>query len=237
MSEQHKVSAEMQSAFVDGQLDAAEWERVAARIEGDAQLREDLGALRTVKDMVQHAYAVPPARPHRAGRGILHRWTAVAAASAVFSVAGWFGHAWWSGDPQQDPSAGYALRGDWRSLDRNHVLVHVSSGRREALVTALDEVEDVLRSARSTHRSIEVEIVANGTGLDLLHAGVTPYAARVAAMRAEFPNLGLVACGQTVQRLREQGIAIELLPGTEVAPSALDQVVKRLQTGWVYVRA
>ena len=110
-------------------------------------------------------------------------------------------------------------------------------GGVKALVTALDEVEDVLRSARSTHRSIEVEIVANGTGLDLLHAGITPYAARVAAMRAEFPNLGLVACGQTLQRLREQGIAVELLPGTEVAPSALDQVVKRLQTGWVYVRA
>ncbi|TAK87667.1 MAG: hypothetical protein EPO20_03380 [Betaproteobacteria bacterium] len=237
MSEEHRVSAEMQSAFVDGQLDAAEWERVAGRIEGDARLREDLCALRTVKDMVQRAYAEPPAWRDRAGREPLRRWIPLAAASAMFSVAGWFGHAWWSDEAQGDPVAGYALRGDWRSLDRNHVLVHVSSGRPEALGTALDEVEDVLRSARTAHRSIEVEIVANSTGLDLLHAGNTPHATRVAAMRAEFPNLKLVACGQTLQRLRENGISVELLPGTEVAPSALDQVVKRLQIGWVYVRA
>lgn len=237
MSEEQRVSAEMQSAFVDGQLDTAEWELVAGQIEGNAQLREDLCALRTVKDMVQRAYAVPPARLGRTGREPLRRWMAVAAASVLFSVAGWLGHAWWSDDPQRDPAAGYALRGDWRSLDRNHVLVHVSSGRTEALATALDEVEDALRSARTALRSIEVEIVVNSTGLDLLRAGITPYAARVAAMRTEFPNLRFVACGQTLQRLREQGLAVELLPGTEVAPSALDQVVKRLQTGWVYVRA
>ena len=237
MSEEHRVSAEMQSAFVDGQLDSAEWERIAGRIEGDARLREDLCALRTVKEMVRHAYAVTPARPGRSAREPLRRWMAVAAAGAVFSLAGWFGHAWWGADPQRDPAAGYALRGDWRSLDRNHVLVHVSSGRSEALAAALDEVEDALRSARAARRGIEIEIVVNGTGLDLLRTGITPYAARVAAMRAEYPNLGFVACGQTLQRLREQGLAVELLPGTEVAPSALDQVVKRLQTGWVYVRA
>jgi DNA-directed RNA polymerase specialized sigma24 family protein len=34
-----------------------------------------------------------------------------------------------------------------------------------------------------------------------------------------------------------KGRQLTLLPGTEVAPSALDEVVKRLRDGWVYVRA
>ena len=98
-------------------------------------------------------------------------------------------------------------------------------------------MEDLLRAARIEERSIKVEIVANREGLDLLRARVSPYADRLAELRARYANLELVACGQTVRKLRERGASVELLPGTEVAPSALDEVVRRLRDGWVYVRA
>lgn len=236
MNEERRISAEMQNAFLDGQLDAPEWERVAAQIEADAPLREDLGALRTVKDMVRHAYAVPPA-PSRRGFGRAGAsWQALAAASIAFAVAGWLGHAWWSRVPELDPASAYALRAHPVALDRGQVLVHVSSGEREALGRALDEVEDLLRAARRERRNMEIEVVANRTGLELLEAKVSPFAARIAALRAEYANLRFIACGQTLRRLSEGGRSVELLPGTEVAPSALDQVVKRLQDGWVYVR-
>jgi uncharacterized protein len=243
MSEERKVSDELRGAFVDGQLDAAEWARIAEQAERDAALREDVYELRMLKDMVRHAYAVPPARPPRARPSAALGWKALAAAAVIFAAAGWFGHAWWAGGPALDPASAYALRGDWhalrgdwRTLDANRVLVHVSSGRREALAAALDEVEDLLRSARAARRSIEVEIVANSTGLDLLRADASPYAARIAALRREFPELGLVACGQTLERRRAGGQQVTLLPGTLIAPSALDEVIKRLRGGWVYVR-
>jgi intracellular sulfur oxidation DsrE/DsrF family protein len=244
MSEEHKVSDELRNAFVDGELDAAEWARVAQSMERDPELREEVGELRLAKDLVRHAYAVPPSRRRHVREAAAFGWRSVGAAALVFTAAGWFGHAWWQGEPALDPASAYALRGDWhtlrsdwRSLDGNRVLVHVSSGGREALGTALDEVEDLLRSARSERRSVEVEIVANSTGLDLLRADASPYAARIAALRREFPELGLVACGQTLERRRALGRQVTLLPGTAVAPSALDQVVKRLRGGWIYVRA
>lgn len=244
MSEEHKVSDELRNAFVDGELDAAEWARVAQSMERDAELREDVGELRLAKDLVRHAYAVPPSRRRRAREGDAFGWRSVAAAALVFTAAGWFAHAGWQGEPALDPASAYALRGDWhtlrsdwRSLDGNRVLVHVSSGGREALGAALDEVEDLLRSARAERRSVEVEIIANSTGLDLLRADASPYAARIAALRREFPELGLVACGQTLERRRALGRQVTLLPGTAIAPSALDQVVKRLRGGWIYVRA
>jgi len=236
MSEDYRISSEMQNAFLDGQLDVPEWERVAVRIEADAQLREDLDALRTVKDMVRHAYSVPPAP---SGRGFVRAgpgWPAMAAASVAFAVAGWLGHAWWSRVPELDPASAYALRARPVALDHGRVLVHVSTGEREALSRALDEVEDLLGAARRERRNLEIEVVANRTGLELLEAKVSPLAARIAALRAEYANLRFIACGQTLRRLSEAGRSIELLPGTEVAPSALDQVVKRLQDGWVYVR-
>jgi intracellular sulfur oxidation DsrE/DsrF family protein len=246
MSEERKVSEELQNAFVDGQLDAAEWGSITERLERDSVLREEVCELRTLKDMVRHAYAVPSEPQGVVRRAARLGRTGLAAASIVFALLGWFGHAWWGGEAPavRDPASAYALSGDWhalrsdwRSLEDNRVLVHVSSGTREALATALDEVEDLLRSARVERRNIEVEIVANSSGLDLLRATASPYAQRIATLRRTYANLSLVACGQTLERRRESGQPIDLLPGTLVAPSALEQVVKRLRGGWVYVRA
>jgi intracellular sulfur oxidation DsrE/DsrF family protein len=181
------------------------------------------------------------------------RWPWLAAASVLAALAGWFGHAWWGDDVPLDPVSAYALRGDrssvyalrgdwhklrgdWRSLDNSRVLMHVSSGS-ESLATALEEIEDLLRSARAERRTIQVEIVANSSGLDLLAADASPYAVRLAALQREFPNLGLVACGQTIARRRARGEQVNLVPGTTIAPSALEQVIERLRSGWIYVRA
>jgi len=243
MSDERKISEEMRGAFVDGQLDNADWARVAEAAERDPELREDLCQLRTLKETVRHAYAALPARSRRTQRPVwAWRTAAVAAVIAVAGAASWFVHTWWGSGSSLDPASAYALRGDWgavrsdwRTLDRNRILVHVSSEAKMA--TALDEVEDLLRAAHAEGRHIEIEIIANSTGIELLDANSSPYAARIAMLHRQFPQIRVVACGQTLDRLRAKGRQLTLLPGTEVAPSALDEVVKRLRDGWVYVRA
>jgi intracellular sulfur oxidation DsrE/DsrF family protein len=80
-----------------------------------------------------------------------------------------------------------------------------------------------------------MEIVANGSGLDILRADVSQYAQRIEALRANYPNLTLVACGLTVQRLRDQGVVVRRIPNTVVSTSALEQIVRRIHEGWTYV--
>lgn len=244
MSEERRISDEMRGAFVDGQLDRADWARVAETAERDPALRDDVCQLRTLKETVRHAYAALPPRSDRKQRPVWLTWRTAAAAAvvAISGTVGWFAYAWSGGGSSLDPASVYALRGDWhalrsdwRTLDRNRILVHVSSDAR--LGTALDEVEDLLRAARAEDRHIKVEIIANRTGIELLDANTSRYAGRLAALQRQFPQLRVVACGQTLDRLRSKGKRITLLPGTEVAPSALDEVVKRLQAGWIYVRA
>lgn len=244
MSQEPKVSEEMLGAFVDGQLDGAEWASVAQAVEGDARLREEVCRLRALKENVRHAYAViPPAgRPRERRR--MPGWLALAVSSLGFAVAGWFGHAALNRPPALDAASAYALsgdwhslRGDWGSLKEGKVLVHVSSAGREALSSALDEVEDLLRDAAANGRAIELEIVANGPGLDLFRASDAPLAARLAALRRDHPGVSFVACGQTIERRRAAGQAVELVAGTKVATSALHEVVERLRAGWIYVRA
>ena len=55
----------MQNAFVDGQLDAAEWTTMLERIGADAELRREICELRATKDMVRNAYAGVKPRARR----------------------------------------------------------------------------------------------------------------------------------------------------------------------------
>jgi intracellular sulfur oxidation DsrE/DsrF family protein len=227
MSREQEVSREMQNAFVDGQLDAADWTALVQRMGHDEALRCQVCELRTLKDMVKGAYA--DAHPRRAALPANRRgWARVAGLALVFTLAGWLTH-----DATDRGQVAAAEHG----LAAKGLVVHVASSRGEVVDTALQEVEDYLHDARAEGRHVQVEIVANQTGLDILRADKSPYATRLEALRAAYPNLTYIACNQTADRLREEGIKVKLLPGVHYAPTALDEIVKRMQQGWVYIRA
>ena len=217
MSEERRLSEEMQSAFVDGQLEADDWAKIAARLDAEPGLREDVCRLRALKDMVRHAYEVPPPPPARSWRTAGWGWKSLVAAAIVFALLGWFGRAEWDRAPGLDAASAYALsgdwhalRGNWRAADGAKVLVHVSTGGHEALGNALDEVEDLLHEAGASHRRIQVEIVANGGGLDLLRASDPDFPQRLEDAAPRKP-------GPEAHRLRpDPGAA----PGERQAPGA-----------------
>jgi len=227
MSREREVSREMQNAFVDGQLDAADWTALVERMGGDESLRRQLCELRTLKDMVKGAYA--DARPSRAPTAADRRgWARVAGLALVFALAGWLVH----GATDRGQAAA-----ELRGVSAGGIVVHVASSRGEVVNTALQEVEDYLRDARAAGRKVKVEIVANQTGMDILRSDTSAYAKRLERLHAAYPNLTFSACNQTADRLREKGVAVKLLPGVHFAPTALDEIVKRMQQGWVYIRA
>lgn len=242
MSDERRISEEAMAAFVDRELDAAEWGSVASRIESDPALREEACRLRAQKELIRYAYAVPErSRTQRPSRRA--GWMSIAASGALFAVLGWFASEYWNRPATLDAASAYALRGDWRTLHGNwgalkddKVLVHVSSADRAVLDNALDEIEDLAREARQGGREMQIEIVANGPGLDLLKASDRRTATRLEALRREYPGLTLVACRQSLERRRARGEEVELVGGTGIAPSALHEVIERLRTGWVYVR-
>lgn len=235
MSQEREVSREMRNAFVDGQLDAADWSAMVERMGHDEALRREVCELRTLKDMVKGAYAHerpgrPSPEPSRWG------WARAAGIAVLFGAAGWLGHA---AVQTHGGVAGLLARGavELRGVSGDRILVHIASAKPDVVNPALQEVEDYLRDARAAGRPVKVEIVANSAGLNILRADKSEYANRLEALLAAYPNLAYVACNQTLDRLREKGGPVALLPGVHVAPTALDEIVKRLQEGWVYIRA
>jgi len=251
MNEQpRRLSEEMLSAFVDGQLDARESAAILGQVGADGRLREDVCRTRLLKEMVRTGYrdlAPRPAAAPKARRPLASVALAVALLAALF---GWQAGAWMPGGAPTAPESAAGGAGPvaqtvvaGSTLDEalltsaSRILVHVSSARRDEVGAALDGIEALLRDARAGNRHIAIEVIANIGGIDVLRADVSGHAARIAALRADYPELTFIACGQTLARLRERGTDVQLLPGVQVTTSALDQVVRRLHDGWLYVRA
>lgn len=238
------VSDEMLHAFVDGELDVAESEALMARMREDKEVAQRVCALRSLQGMVRLAYLEPPAAAGREARAVPRRQRMRRSALAgVLLLAGLSGgwllrglEAQTVAAPAAAFSGGYQAVSLAREADPNRVILHLDSAAPDRMEAVLDEAERLLDEAERQGRAMQLEVVANSRGIDLLRAGVSPHATRMARMKQRHANLHWVACGQSIARFVGEGQKVELLPATRTAPTAIGEIVTRLQEGWTYVR-
>ena len=242
------VSDETLNAFVDGEFDVAESESLIARMRDDPDLAQRVGTLRSLQSMVRLAYAEPPVSrgwgvaPAVPRRQFMQR----CAFGCLILLAGLSGG--WGlrslesqavavtpATPALDKS-GYQTVSLAREADPNRVLLHLDSAAPDKMLAALDQADRLLDEAEQQGRVMQIEIVANSHGIKLMRAGISPHAARMARMQQRHTNLQWVACSQTIARLKGEGQNMELLPAARIAPTAIGEIVTRLQQGWTYVR-
>lgn len=235
MNTEQKFSDEFLNAFVDDQLSLEERQQVYACLAKDDALNRQVCELRKMHSLVKLAYEQPPLPPHglkslSAGRK-LGLGLAAGLALMIGGVAGWFLH------QSPAPLSTTVAQATTEARDPTKVLFHVSDGHPEHLREALDEVESLMQHYRKSHEKAQVEVVANGEGLSLLLAGISPYAERVRRMQKEYPGLKFVACQNTIDRIQhEVGLTVKLLPGVEVIDSGVAQIMRRQHEGWAYIQ-
>jgi len=237
------VSEEILHAFIDGELDVAESEKLIARMQEDRALSQRVCELRNLRSMVRLAYAEPPvvaARPPVDRRRQLIQRCAFGCLVLLAGLSsGW---ALRGLDQQAGVArpaafqAGYQTVSLAREADPNRVVLHIDSAAPDKMRATLDQAERLLVDAERQGRVMQLEIIANSRGIELLRAGHSPYAERIARMQQRHPNLAWVACGQSIARLTSEGQKVDLLPDTLTAPTAIGEIVTRLQQGWTYVR-
>lgn len=247
MCADRSISDEHLNAFVDGQLDVDEKSRILGTINGDDDLGRRACELRRLRELVQHAYETPPPPPHRSPIDArLPVWRQAIAASLLLLLGGamgWIGHA-----QQKLPLNMNAMYLDEEKAfqtasiaqapvqGERKILLHISSSEPDKLEHALDTAEQLLSTYQQMRRPIELELVANAGGLDLLRADVSPFADRIRNLQRKYDNLTFLACQTAIDRLRrERHITPDLLPEALVTPNALDEILNRLQQGWMYI--
>ncbi len=233
-----EISDEVLGAYIDDELVPDEKAHLLDRIAADAEIRSRACELWQLKQMLRSAYR--PVRDKSAKRGVFNapsrpfRWPMGIAASFLIvggALSGWLARESLDADgltPQQME----AIR-----ADGSRVVLHLVSDEPERMEAALRMVEKLASAKDRSGSPIQVEFIANGPGVHLLRSGGSPFAQRVVAQHDAHPNLQILACRQTVDRLRERGVAVNLLPVVREAPSAESLLAARLSQGWRYVQA
>ena len=239
------VSDEQLNALLDGELDTETQANILASIRQDKDLAAIYCDLRQLKEMVALAYFDPPQPKNapypRFARRPTHGFKAAFATIALLFVgglSGWFVNTLttpvYSGDP--DLSFQTIAELDPKTLNSTKVLLHINSKDDARVRSVLDTTERLLNSARSAHKKLELEVVANAEGLDILRDG-SPYASRIHNIASQYDNVSFMACGIAKQSAAlKEGKEIKLIPDAQDIPAALEQILKRLKGGWLYVR-
>ncbi len=230
------------NAFVDRQLDAEEHERLLLEAATDGATAARVAELRQIKALVQHAYRQPPPaprpQPRRAAGGRSRSWWLLAPLLALGLAGGWVSHQIWEGRQSGAAEGPLIARFDPAAARADHIVLHVETSDARRVRQALDEVERRLGQLQAEGRHARLEIVANGEGIDLIRVGTRDLEAhRLQALLERFDEVTIAACRKTLRRLREQGTAIRLLPETDTSQTALDQIVRRMREGWLYIKA
>ncbi len=232
-------SDELLNAYIDGELDVVEREALIARLRGDTELAQRVCGLRNLRDMVRLAYAAPPAVARTAPRRLGRQRRAFGCLVLLAGLGGgWLLHGLEAGRVTAQPVLvpGYQEVSLAAAADPNRILLHLDSSAPDKMQTLLDQAERLLDQAARQGRAVQLEVIANSHGIDLLRVGMSPHAARIARLHQRHANLQWVACSQSVARFRHEGQQVELLPAAHTAPTAIGEIVTRLQQGWTYVR-
>ncbi len=222
------------NALLDGELPPEEAQRLARSLEHNPLLRQRLMDLRRVRHLTRQALDDDMVRPQ-----VPRRPSARVALAAGVAVLLAFTAGWWAGATGNRASSVLAAAMPTEAgTEETRVILHLASENSARMKHLLDKAESILASHADAGRGVQLEVVANGGGLNLLRADTSPERARIQALQQRYANVTFLACRKTLEQLKlQRGIDAPLLPRVIVIPSALDQIVERLQNGWTYVQA
>jgi intracellular sulfur oxidation DsrE/DsrF family protein len=239
MSHDEKFSDEQIQAFVDDEIDTHDRAEIMEAVRNDEKLACRICELLQLKDSVRLAYREPPQPDHTITRwqtshktGLSIKTAAAVVLFTVGSVTGWLLHT----QPGFTSPAARIAQMAPAEEEYKRVILHVSTADPARLGQALDDAEQLLSSYKDRPEMVQLEVVANTEGLTLLRADASPYAERIRHLAQEYDNISFLACSRTIEKLRMKGINVHLVPEAMVIPGALEEIVDKLQEGWVYIR-
>ncbi len=112
----------------------------------------------------------------------------------------------------------------------HRVVFALTSGDEADWQLTLNNVRNLISGLAPA--TVDIEIVAYGPGIAFLKKD-GPDAAEV--HKLESPHVHLLACGNAMRK--EHLEAADLVPGVEVVPAGIVEVVTKQEQGWTYIKA
>lgn len=121
-----------------------------------------------------------------------------------------------------------AQDGDVVDMKKHKVVMQFSDGDSLSQASITGQVKNI----RTAWPNAEVEVVCHGPGLDLLIGTKSKFGKAVADWSAK--GVTFAACNNTMRRRNVK--KEDLLPSSQVVPSAMIELVRKQEDGWAYVK-
>jgi len=232
-----KFSDEMINAYADGELQGREKAEFEQVLQYDSELQLAVENISDMKAQLHDAYHRVDIRHQVQRNTVTHRVAAYAALLVLVFASGWLGSDLMHGSTGTYLSSTFYSDGVKAGEQVNGKFVlHIGTHDHVKFKRTLDEIESLLVNYQSEAQPIELEVIANAGGLNLLREDGSPFAEKVKQISQEYPNVRFIACSNAIERLREQGIEPDFINAVQQGPTALDQVVRRMNEGWTYIK-
>ena len=227
-----KITIEELHALADGELTPQQEDRILAILKQNPDAREMLEDIRHSKALLKHAFPLDSRQSQLPPPG----WKRFAQIAAVLLLTlsvfglGWQGAIIYGHNGNQLASSDNI---QVRNKNTYKTIIYIGHSDHRKFRTALDTAHQLL--TRNPGSGAEVYVVASAGGIDLMRRETSPYQGEMTNMLNNIKGLRFVACNNTIYRYRQEGKPVDLVAGTDVAPSAVEFVVKHLRNGWKYL--
>ncbi len=246
------LSDEMLNAYIDGEIDGIELERIIAQEATDKEFAATICEMRKLKNLVQAARAPEPEKNssyilnkcksnkhlYRNRRKLYSKYFAASffilillAASSYIDFL----------DPHLDSMSASVF------LDENSLLVAANNTQNLELlmhfksrdVKDADKLLSVLESAliksREKNNNLRVEVVVSGPGLHLLQKTSLSQGNKIRLLQKKYQNLTFLACAKTLQKVKMKSEKdVQIIEEAIMVASGPEWVNKRKARGWSY---
>ncbi|WGD29652.1 hypothetical protein AncyloWKF20_18085 [Ancylobacter sp. WKF20] len=118
----------------------------------------------------------------------------------------------------------------------HRLVILVDSNDRTVMGHAISYAANISRAYAMKSEAVQIEIVANGSGIELLRDDISPLKQPLAALQKALPHLTLSMCDSS--RLiaeQKEGHAIAPLPGARIVPFGIGRVMELQEAGWSFL--
>jgi intracellular sulfur oxidation DsrE/DsrF family protein len=119
----------------------------------------------------------------------------------------------------------------------HRMVIHVNSPTRETMVEALNNAGNVIDYFRQRGSTATIEIVANGRGVTMFAAGMSPVGGELAAFHARYPDTVFDACASSLAAVgKALNRKLEVLPEARTVPSGAARILELEEQHWAYLK-
>jgi len=240
MNSDEQINIDQINAYVDDQLSNEVKAEILKKSQRNDELSEKICQTRIIKEMVKLSYQTPP--NHKLDKQVktqrsspLQYGIAASLFLLVGCIAGWNGAYFYSNQLLNSSSLEQVQLGS-DAINKHQVLLHIATGEPSRVESALNNAERLLTSYKSDEK-FQLQILVNADGIKILQANDSPYVDRIRTLAMEHENVSFLACQRSIERQKLKGIDVHLVKEASVVSEALEEIVKRLNQGWVYIRA